>query len=172
MFAIMSRVRIENDPKKKQHEKTLIEISIPDRLTAEAYLQRSLRKTETLRGQGWAKVTGNKLELKQTPKIVGENIIEIAKQWEEKIKKDYGENRTKFIHRIAKVVCENQFREDSKKYTTHLLNSHGVDIEKIQYYTAEPLEQLQAITISIPISKQKTEENKEKSQSNYGIKEW
>ena len=42
MFAIMSRVRIENDQKKKQHEKTLIEISIPDRLTAEAYLQRSL----------------------------------------------------------------------------------------------------------------------------------
>ena len=59
-----------------------------------------------------------------------------------------------------KVVCENQFREDRKEYTTHLLNSHGVDIEKIQYYTEEPLEQLQAITI--PISKQKIEENKEK----------
>ena len=58
------------------------------------------------------------------------------------------------------MVCKNQFREDRKEYTTHLLNSHGVDIEKIQYYTAEPLEQLQAITI--PISKQKIEENKEK----------
>jgi hypothetical protein len=113
-YTIMSGVRIEKEPKKKKFEKSIIEISLPEKLTSEAYLQKNLQKIETLRGRGWARMTGSELEWKQIPKTIGENIIETARKWQEKQKKGHGKNNTTFIHRIAKVVYENQFKEDKK----------------------------------------------------------
>ena len=83
----MSRVRIDNKQKTKEFERSIVEISLPDKLTSEVYLHKSLRKTETPRGRGWARMTGSELELTQTPKTIGENIIETAKKWQEKQKK-------------------------------------------------------------------------------------
>jgi hypothetical protein len=63
-----------------------VKISLPDKLTSEAHLHKNQRKTETHRGQGWATMIGNELELTQTPRTIGENILETAKKWQEKQK--------------------------------------------------------------------------------------
>ena len=71
----MSRVKI------KDQKDAIFKVFLADSFVAEAHFHTNLRKTESLRGNGWIKIVGDQLAMDQTPRIIGDNIKAKAKRW-------------------------------------------------------------------------------------------